>query len=771
LPTDRPVKNDSSGRPAFTFLLLALILLLSYEGLRPPAPKSTSSPAQEFSAERAREVLQRLVGDGVPHPTGSAHNDVVRGRVMDEFTRVGYEPQIQTGFACDEYGDCATVKNVVARLDGNTSSPAVLLAAHYDSVPAGPGAFDDGAGAAAVLEIARAYKSLPAPKNSIVFLIDDGEEAGLLGARVFVEHHPSAKDIRAVVNVDNRGTSGPSLMYETGDANEWATRIYTQHASRPATNSIFYFAYKHLPSDTDFTIFKAAGYQGLNFAAIGDAAQYHTPRDDFENANTSTIQHHGDNALSSLRALAESEIIAPPENPAAYFDLFERRAVLWPVRLSLKIALGSAFFLFLEIAWLIYRKNLAWRSWFWGCLSWLISVAATGVTASILQLALQKLGAESVVWVAHSLPLQFVFWSVAVTIVCFCAVRFAPRAGAIGLWAGVSTWWAGLGIFMASRAPAVSYIFQVATVTAALAALAFVFRRTRATRGLSLAVVLPSVAVAIAGFGATLLLYPGFGNPILPVVSVVVAALLTPIAPICADLRRSRGFPRIAMPGLAVAVILAAAFLAVVVPAFSAKSPEHVNLEYVQDSDSGKSQWVVYPASGRLPEPIRLATNFTRQNGGPFPWVPGTLFVANAPHLDLPPPTLTIMESSELPGKRHYKALLRSERGASRASVLFPADSGVESVQMEGEMLQAQSQKMRHESNGWYAYLCETMPAKGIELSFTLPVGKPVQVYAVDTSFTLPLEGMFLLKSRPLTAAPYQDGDHTTVVRHVELLP
>jgi len=52
-----------------------------------------------------------------------------------------------------------------------------------------------------------------------------------------------------------------------------------------------------------------------------------------------------------------------------------------------------------------------------------------------------------------------------------------------------------------------------------------------------------------------------------------------------------------------------------------------------------------------------------------------------------------------------------------------------------------------------------------------LPAGKPVQVYAVDTSFALPLEGMFLLKSRPLTAAPYQDGDRTIVVRHVELLP
>jgi hypothetical protein len=771
LPTDKPEKNDRSGITAFAFLLLTLILLSSYEGLRPPLPKPASAPAQEFSAERARATLHRLVGDGVPHPTGSAHNEIVRGQVVEEFTQIGYEPQIQTGFACDEYGDCATVKNVVARLDGRTSSPAVLLAAHYDSVPAGPGAFDDGAGAATVLEVARAYKSLPTPKNSVIFLIDDGEEAGLLGARVFVEHHPWAKDVRAVVNVDDRGTTGPSLMYETGDANEWATRLYTGHASRPATNSIFYFAYKHLPSDTDFTIFRAAGYQGLNFAAVADAAQYHTPRDDFENANTSTIQHHGDNALSSVRAFAESEIADPPKSSAAYFDVFERWTLSWPVRLSFKIALGSACLLLLEIAWLVYKKKLAWQQWLWGSASWLITILATAAVAWTLQFTLRKLGAESVDWVAHSLPLQFAFWSLAVTIVCSFAVRFAPRAGATGLWAGVWTWWAVLGLFLALRHPAVSYIFQVATVAAALAALTFVFQPKGSLRGFGLASILPAAVVAVAGFGATLLLYPGFGNLILPLISVVVAVLLTPIAPICMGLRQSRVLPRIALPGLAVALTLGAAFLAVVVPAFSAKSPEHVNLEYVQDSDSGKSQWVVYPASGRLPEPIRLATTLTRQNGGPFPWIPGTSFLANAPHLDLPPPTLTILESSEAPGKRRYRALLRSERSASRAVVLFPPDSGVESVQIDGRALQPQSQGMRRGSNGWYEYLCETMPAKGIELAFGLPAGRPVEVYAVDTSFTLPLEGMFLLKSRPLTATPYQDGDRTMVVRHVELFP
>jgi hypothetical protein len=771
LPPDTPEKNDNSGRTAFTFLLLAVILLLSYEGIRPPAAKPASVPAQEFSAERARALLNRLVGDGVPHPTGSPHNEVVRGRVMDEFTRVGYAPQIQNGFACDEYGTCGSVNNVVARLEGSMPGPAVLLAAHYDSVPAGPGASDDGTGASTVLEIARAYKALPTPKNSIVFLIDDGEEAGLLGARVFVQHHPWAKDVRAVVNVDNRGTSGTSVMFETGDANAWAVRLYAQHASRPATNSIFYYAYKQMPSDTDFTIFKAAGYQGVNFANVDEVVQYHTPLDNFENADAATIQHHGDNALSSTQTFANEEITKPPVGAAAYFDLFERRTISWPASASLKIALGSAFLLFLEVAWLIYRKVLSIRSWLWGCLAWLVTLLATGVTAWVLQIALRKLGAELVDWVAYSLPLQIAFWSLAVTMVCFFAVRFASRARAIGLWAGVWTSWALVGVLLASRAPSVSYILQVATAAAGLGALTFVFRPSGSSRGFGFAALLPLGVTCVAGFGATLLLYPGFGNPILPVVSFLVAFLLTPMAPLCADLRQVRGVPRVALPGLAVVLTLGAAFLGIVAPAFSAKSPEHVNFEYVQDSDSGKSQWIIYPASGRLPEPIRLATNAARQGGGPFPWIAETSFVANAPHLDLPPPTLTILESTELSGKRKYRALLRSERGASRASVLFPSDSGVESVTVETEAVQTESAKVRQWLNGWYSYSCETTPAKGIEIGFTLPSGRPVEVYAADTSFTLPLEGMFLLKSRPLTATPYQDGDRTTVVRHVELLP
>jgi hypothetical protein len=764
LPQD---PGPASNHAFAVLLILAAIFLLSFEGLRPPAPKPASAPATEFSAVRAREILNRLVGDGVPHPTGGAQNDVVRGRVLDEFSSSGYSPTVQTGFACDEQGDCGTVQNVLARLDGSEPGPAVLLAAHYDSVPAGPGAFDDGAGATTVLAIARVFKSLPQPRHSIIFLIDDGEEAGLLGARVFVNQHPWAKDVRAVVNVDSRGTSGPSLMFETGDANEWALRLYAQHAAHPNTSSVFYAAYKQIPNDTDFTVFKAAGYQGLNFANIRDVVHYHTPLDNLENADPATLQHDGDNALSSLQALANADISNPPKSEAVYFDLLAICTIRWPATRTVAIALSAAFLLLLEIAWLFYKKRLTGPEFLWGFLAWPVSILAVAVFAFLLSFILRKAGAMPVPWTAHPHPAQIAFWALAIALVSFTAQRFASRSGFFGLWSGTWIWWALLSITLAARIPGISYVLLAATCTAALAGLLLVFR----ARSSSLAVILSLAVSAIVGFPLALMLYQGFGGRALPVIAVLVGVLLSPLAPLCADVQRTRGVSMLALPWLAVATMLLASFAAIVVPAFSAKAPEHVNLQYVQEADSGNSQWVVYPASTHLPEPIRLATNFRAQDTGAFPWIPDAAFFAAAPHVAVAPPTFTILESTELPAKRRYRTLLRSERGASEAVVMFPPDSRIDSVQAADEPVQPQTEKVRQFQNNWYAYDFYAMPAKGVEISFTLPVGKPVEVYVLDVTYALPLEGMFLLKSRPLTATPFGEGDCTIASRRVQLLP
>src|SRR5690606_40854732 len=65
---------------------------------------------------------------------------------------------------------------LVATIPGREGDEAVLLAAHYDSVAAGPGAADDGAGVAALLEVARALKARRPPRRTVVLLFSDGEE-------------------------------------------------------------------------------------------------------------------------------------------------------------------------------------------------------------------------------------------------------------------------------------------------------------------------------------------------------------------------------------------------------------------------------------------------------------------------------------------------------------------------------------------------------------------------------------------------------------------
>jgi hypothetical protein len=753
-------------------LLLLAILALSIGGLRPPPPKPSNAPAAEFSASRAVDTLHRILGPDVPHPVGSAANYDVRTRILDELSRMGYVPHVQTSFACSEFVNCATVNNVLARLEGTEPGSAVLLAAHYDSVPAGPGDSDDGTGAAAVLEIARALKSMPAPRHSVIFLLDDGEEAGLLGAHAFVDSHPWAKEVRAVVNLDARGTSGPSLLFETGSANNWAIRLYAKHAARPAASSISYTVYKQLPNDTDFTVFKSAGYQGLNFAFIGGVGQYHTRLDNSANVNPASLQHHGENALPVVLALANADFRKVPAHQAVFFDLFGRWIIHWPARRTLAFAFGAMILLLLQIGWMIRNKRLALREFLWGMIAWLVTMAATGILALLLGRLIHAAGGTPINWIAHPLAIQIAYWSLALAVVMTHPMVFARRAGFWGLWSGVWTWWGLLSIVLASQTPGFSYTIVVPLGVAVLAGLPATMRRSGSGSTLSsLAVILPVAAAGIVGFAPALLLYDGLGIRGMILVALVVGLILTPIAPLCTDLRGAPGLRGLALPWIPILATALAAFAAVVVPTYSAKVPERVNISYWQDADSGKSQWIVDPESGRLPEPIRLAASFRRADHGAFPWYTRAAFVSEAPRLDLAAPTFTILESTQADGMRSYRALLRSERGAPSAAILFPPDAGVESVRMGGQPLQPGTERIRSWFNGWAAYRCPAMPASGVQITFSLPAGKPVKVSVVDQSYGLPPEGTFLLNSRPLKATPSQDGDVTIISRRVEFLP
>src|SRR5277367_3474217 len=164
----------TTGNRALMLGLAGVALLLAATSIayRSPAPLGPDAPPGVFSAYRAKAILRELVGDNAPHPIGSSADARVREAIVERLSGLGYTPELQSGFVCADDGVCGSPVNIIARLGAASGDQdAVLLAAHYDSVPAGPGASDDGAAVASVLEIARILAARPRSPHPIVLLI------------------------------------------------------------------------------------------------------------------------------------------------------------------------------------------------------------------------------------------------------------------------------------------------------------------------------------------------------------------------------------------------------------------------------------------------------------------------------------------------------------------------------------------------------------------------------------------------------------------------
>jgi hypothetical protein len=293
------------------FLAAAVWLLTSY-GQSRPAPLGPEAPATQFSAARADAVLGRLLGDQRPHPVGSQAAAQFRSRLLDELQAMGVQARTQTTTSC--YSEprwdnipCATVTNISADVLPGTGK-AILLMAHTDSVAAGPGAGDDGAGVATILETIRALKARGAAAHPVMALFTDGEEDGLLGAAAWLRHDAERARVGAVVNIEARGNQGPSYLFQTSKGDAGLIGLYARHVTNLAASSLYAEIYRFMPNDTDMTTFLAAGIPGANFAFAGNVAQYHTPLDRRENIDPRSLQQHGENAMELTDAIRNEEL-------------------------------------------------------------------------------------------------------------------------------------------------------------------------------------------------------------------------------------------------------------------------------------------------------------------------------------------------------------------------------------------------------------------------------------------------------------------------------
>jgi len=310
-------------------LLAALVVGAVAYARHVPRLVPASAPLTMFSGQRALVDVLGIARS--PSVVGAGHNAIARDYIETQLraAAIPYQEQRTVGVGT-RYSVAGPVTNIVVRLPGaQPGGRAVLLMAHYDAVPASPGAGDDGSGCAVLLETLRALRAGPALTHDVIALFTDGEEAGLLGAAAFAREHPWARDVAVVLNFEARGTYGPSLMFETGRENLDAVRALRRVAGVRAT-SLSTAVYRRMPNDTDLSELDVLGMPALNFAFIGGVERYHTAEDDVAHLDARSIQHHGNSALALTRIFANGELPVSQTTDAVFFDFPGIGMVVYP---------------------------------------------------------------------------------------------------------------------------------------------------------------------------------------------------------------------------------------------------------------------------------------------------------------------------------------------------------------------------------------------------------------------------------------------------------
>lgn len=351
-------------RLTFAALLLLVLMLLAATLLEPQG----DSGAARTALERWRE----LSGTEVPHPLSSAAHARLGAALESRLATFGLETSHQR----TEQG----LTNFVARRAGTSNAPPIVLMAHWDSVAAGPGAADDGAGMSVLLELAaRAAGQPAAPLRTTIFLATDGEERGLLGAKAFLASHPWARAGGILINMEARGTSGPVFLFETIGNQEQLVRAAREALAYPAAFSLAAEIYARMPNDTDLSVFRAdPAWHGYNLAFIRGLQHYHTADDNAANLSEESVAHLYASASQLLEHWQQAPGDVGPGTwqqraPAAHTSLLGRWLLWWPAAANWPIALALAGFVALWI-------GRCWRAWLGG---WLV-LASSGLLAWLL---------------------------------------------------------------------------------------------------------------------------------------------------------------------------------------------------------------------------------------------------------------------------------------------------------------------------------------------------------------------------------------------------
>jgi hypothetical protein len=684
-------QTSQSARAALTIAFIAAAAALGMRQLRPPDALPADVPADEFSGMRALGHLRTFAR--APHPFGSPAQEGVRQYIVQQLAALHVYTQVESlPVARDARGGyplaAGITHDVIARIPGSSPTRPLVLLGHADSVPGGPGAADDGEGVAVLLETVRALRSGPLLRNDLIFLFTDGEEAGLLGAKSFVDAHSAS--VGLALNFESRGSSGPAMMFETSRGNGWMVRHLAAAMPYPIANSLSYEVYQLLPNDTDLTVFKQAGIPCMDFAFIGDITNYHTRIDDVAHIDPRSLQHQGSYALSLARHFGNLDLRHVTAPDVTYFNIPALGVGVYPVTWTLPLALLAAVLFAAAVAFGMARRGLSAGGMLIGFVAMLFAlIGAAAAAMGLWRLVLawhpafrQMLQGDPYnAWIY-----RIATTALAVGVFAVVYEWMRRHIAAINLWAGAMLLWLVLAIVTAIFLPGASYVFTWPLLFA-IAGLTF-----RSMRG-SKPEAWGTIAVLWACAAPAIVITAPLIDQLFVAMTMAVAAapafftglLLALIIPLvemaCAP--RRYWLPLTAL-GLCVACLIAGVPLA----GFDAAHPKPDSLFYGLDADTNTASWFsgdvapdpwTVPAIGVDPAKVR-STQF-------MPFLKWPMFTKTAKVAPLPPPALDVVEDTAAGGVRVLRLHIASPRRADEIYVYGDPSAPVLAAEVNGKSI------------------------------------------------------------------------------------
>ncbi len=444
---------------------------------------STSFEAGAFSVGEALDFLRPFASQ--PRVPGTVHH--IRAREMLLENLVQLAPRLEVSVQQEWIAVPALpgevwvgqVHNVVGRLqaEGHGPEPGVdakpqrglaprselLLAAHYDTVPGSPGAADDGAGIAVLLQALRHLAAGPPPLSPVTVLFSDLEEYGLLGAEAYARAAGLTKTA-VVINLDARGNRGSPLLYQTSGADLGVLRRVQEACPGCQGYSFGNALAPWLPNATDFAVLGEPEISGLNFAWVGGGEVYHGAGDAVDDLDAETLGRLGSSVLALASDLAHAPKLPPPTSSPGQSVFFTVPVVGFQV-IPMK-AMRALLVISLLLLVMVTVRQWEHRRALLRSLVALVQMIALGGSLSSL-----------VLWIGSRLGTAYPSGSlVAVVVAASCCAALAAWFGAkaesrqevvpfslAGLWL-----WAALTVAVSLVAPSASYLFVLPLFPASL---------------------------------------------------------------------------------------------------------------------------------------------------------------------------------------------------------------------------------------------------------------------------------------------------------------